>query len=223
MARQSSILSILTEGLCARAFWASLSLNTLPRLKSTSPKALLRADERNALRIGYFMVHGMVIIHSTYYNWRICALEPCNRFINPNASSPKIDLYLSIVRWRRICIGHRIFYGTWLDNHPFYLCQLKDSWAQVRASSFLWFYWCCAQNQKIELQLSVERELLPENSVFFDISTIKVCMARKHSPRIPKERFRPAPAAAVVLNQLQITEIIFPISAVPSSSTWPEI
>jgi hypothetical protein len=26
-------------------------------------------------------------------------------------------------------------------------------------------------------------------------------MARKHSPRIPKERFRPAQAAAVVLNQ----------------------
>jgi hypothetical protein len=34
-----------------------------------------------------------------------------------------------------------------------------------------------------------------------DISTIEVYMARKHSPRIPKERFRPAPAAAVVLNQ----------------------
>ncbi len=88
-------------------------------------------------------------------------------FINPNASSPKNDIYLGIVRWRRICSGHRIFYGTWLDNHPFYLCQLKDSWAQVQARSFLWFYWCCAQNQKIELrlQLPVERELPPENSV----------------------------------------------------------
>ena len=86
-------------------------------------------------------------------------------FIIPNASSPKIDLYLDIVRWQRICSGHRIFYGTWLDNHPFYLCQLKDSWAQVRARSFLWFYCCCAQNQKIELQLPVERELIPESSV----------------------------------------------------------
>ncbi len=86
-------------------------------------------------------------------------------FINPNASSPKIDIHLGIVRWQRICSGHRIFYGTWLDNHPFYLCQLKDSWAQVRARSFLWFYWCCAQNQKIELQLPAERELPPENYV----------------------------------------------------------
>jgi hypothetical protein len=86
-------------------------------------------------------------------------------FINPNASSPKIELYLGIVRWRRICSGHLIFYGTWLDDHPFYLCQLKDSWEQVRACSFLWFYWCCAQNQKMELQLPVERELPPENYV----------------------------------------------------------
>ncbi len=30
-------------------------------------------------------------------------------------------------------------------------------------------------------------------------------MARKHSPRIPKERFRPAPVAAVVLNILSMT------------------
>ena len=132
-------------------------------------------------------------------------------FITPNASSPKIDLYLSIVRWRRICSGHRIFYGTWLDNHPFYLCQLKDSWAQVRARSFLWFYWCCAQNQEIELQLPVERELLPEILSNLDISTIKVCMARKHSPRIPKERFRPAPPAAVVLNLLSMTGNYFSI------------
>ncbi len=29
-------------------------------------------------------------------------------FINPNASFPKIDLYLGIVRWWRICSGHRI-------------------------------------------------------------------------------------------------------------------
>ncbi len=34
-----------------------------------------------------------------------------------------------------------------------------------------------------------------------DISTTEVYMARKHSPQIPKERFRPAPAAVVVLNQ----------------------
>ena len=47
-----------------------------------------------------------------------------------------------------------------------------------------------------------------------DISTIKVCMARKHSPRIPKERFRPAPAAAVVLNILSMTGNYFSISAV---------
>jgi hypothetical protein len=31
-----------------------------------------------------------------------------------------------------------------------------------------------------------------------DISTIEVDMAREHSPLIPKERFRPAPAAASV-------------------------
>jgi hypothetical protein len=105
-------------------------------------------------------------------------------FINPNASSPKIDLYLGIVRWRRICSGHRIFYGTWLDNHPFYLCQLKDSWAQVRARSFLWFYWCCAQNQKIELQLPVERELLPENSVKYLYQHNKLVYLKKYSPSI---------------------------------------
>jgi hypothetical protein len=34
-----------------------------------------------------------------------------------------------------------------------------------------------------------------------DISTTEVYMARKHSPRILKGRFRPAQAAAVVLNQ----------------------
>jgi hypothetical protein len=34
-----------------------------------------------------------------------------------------------------------------------------------------------------------------------DISTIEVYMARKHSPQIPKEHFRPAQAAAVILNQ----------------------
>ncbi len=34
-----------------------------------------------------------------------------------------------------------------------------------------------------------------------DISTSEVYMARKHSPLRPKERFRPAPAAAAVLNQ----------------------
>ena len=145
-------------------------------------------------------------------------------FINPNASSPKIDLSLGIVRWQRICSGHRIFYGTWLDNHPFYLCQLKDSWAQVRARSFLWFYWCCAQNQEIELQLPVKRELLPENSVKswyqYNNTTIKVCMARKHSPWIPKERFRPAPAAAVVLNILSMTGNYFSISAVDGDGDW---
>ena len=105
-------------------------------------------------------------------------------FINPNASSPKIDLYLGIVRWRRICSGHRIFYGTWLDNHPFYLCQLKDLWAQVRARSFLWFYWCCAQNQEIELQLPVERELLPENSVKYLYQHNKLVYLKKYSPSI---------------------------------------
>jgi hypothetical protein len=36
-------------------------------------------------------------------------------------------------------------------------------------------------------------------------------MARKHSPRIPKERFRPAPAAAVVLNILSMTGNYFSI------------
>jgi hypothetical protein len=34
-----------------------------------------------------------------------------------------------------------------------------------------------------------------------DISTIEVYMARKHSAVIPKERFRPAQAAAAALNQ----------------------
>jgi hypothetical protein len=34
-----------------------------------------------------------------------------------------------------------------------------------------------------------------------DISTSEVYMARKHSPLIPKERFRPVQAAAAVLNQ----------------------
>ncbi len=37
--------------------------------------------------------------------------------------------------------------------------------SEVQARSFLWFYWCCAKNQKIELQLPGEKELLPENSV----------------------------------------------------------
>jgi hypothetical protein len=36
-------------------------------------------------------------------------------------------------------------------------------------------------------------------------------MARKHSPRIPKERFRPAPPAAVVLNLLSMTGNYFSI------------
>jgi hypothetical protein len=47
-----------------------------------------------------------------------------------------------------------------------------------------------------------------------DISTIEVFMAREHSPLIPKERFRPAPAAAVVLNQLSMTGNYFSISSV---------
>ncbi len=111
------------------------------------------------------MVHGLLIIHSICTNWRIRVRKPCKRLITPNASSPKINLYLRIVRWQRICAGHRRFYGTLPDNNPFYLWQLEDSWAQVRALSFLWFYWCCARNQKIELQLPGERELLPENSV----------------------------------------------------------
>ncbi len=86
-------------------------------------------------------------------------------FITLNACSPKVDLCLGIVRWRRICDGHRICYGTLLDNHPFDLWQLDDSWAQVRTPSFLWLYWCCAQNQRNELQRPGERELLPENPV----------------------------------------------------------
>ena len=72
--------------------------------------------------------------------WMLLGSAP-HKSENPNASSPKIDHYLGIMRWRRICPGHQIFYCTQLDNHPFYLFQLKDSWAQVRARSFLWFYW----------------------------------------------------------------------------------
>jgi hypothetical protein len=48
-------------------------------------------------------------------------------------------------------------------------------------------------------------------------------MARKHSPRIPKERFRPAPAAAVVLDILSMTGNYFSISAVDGDGDWPEI
>ncbi len=86
-------------------------------------------------------------------------------FIATNASSLKIELDQGIVCWRRICTGHRMFYDTQLDNHPFYPCQLKDLCVQVLARSFLWFYLCCVQIQKIELQLPVERQFLPENSV----------------------------------------------------------
>ncbi len=46
--------------------------------------------------------------------------RPCQRLyrsfssiiIAPNTSSLKINLYLGIACWRRICAGHRIFYGT---------------------------------------------------------------------------------------------------------------
>ncbi len=60
-----------------------------------------------------------------------------------------------------------------------------------------------AQYQKIELQLSGERECLLSN---LDIITVEVLevyimMAREQSPRIPKGRFRPAPAAAVVISK----------------------
>ncbi len=90
-------------------------------------------------------------------------------FINPNASSPKIDLYLGIVCWRRICSGHRFFCGTWLDNHPFYLRQLKVQWRiherKLELVLFFDFINAVPKIRKIELQLPVERELLPENSV----------------------------------------------------------
>ncbi len=118
---------------------------------------------------------------------------------------PKVDLCLGFVSWRRICAGHWIFFGTQLDNHPFYLWQLEDSRAQVRACSFVWFYWYCAKNVTRKLSCSFQEKgnYLLKIMSKLDISTLEVYMARKHSPRIPEEhfKFRPAPAAAVVLNQ----------------------
>ena len=74
-----------------------------------------------------FVVGGLVIIHSIDANWRICVLEPLERFIAPDASSLKIDLFLGIIACgRKKCIAHRIFHGVWLGNHLFYLWQMKD-------------------------------------------------------------------------------------------------
>ncbi len=88
-------------------------------------------------------------------------------FIAPNASSLKINLCLGIVRWRKICAWHRISFGTWLDNHPFYLCPLKDSCHKVKPYLFFDFIDAVPKIRKLScsLQLPGERELLPENSV----------------------------------------------------------
>ena len=133
MARQSSILSILTEG------FVSSSL-----LSVFSSRSFLS------------------------WNWPL-PRHHCVRTKEMHSASD---------------ISWRIYHGAWLGNHPFYLCQLKDSWAQVWACSFLWFYWWCAQNQKIELQLPVEREFLPENSVKYLYQHNELVYLKKYSPSI---------------------------------------
>ncbi len=113
-------------------------------------------------------------------------------FIAPNASSPKVDLCLGIVLWRRIFTGHRIFYGMYLDNHTLYLCQLKDSCAQDQALLFFDFIDAVPKIRKFSCSIQEKGNYFLKIQSNLDISTIEVYMERKHSPLIPKERFRPA-------------------------------
>jgi hypothetical protein len=55
--------------------------------------------------------------------------------------------------------------------------------------------------RKLSCSFQEKGNYLLKNPSKLDISTIEVYTARKHSPQIPKERSRPALAAAVVLNQ----------------------
>ncbi len=61
------------------------------------------------------------------------------------------------------------------------LCPKSENWAAASSRKGITSWKFC------QILISVQLSL-------------KVCMARKHSPRIPKERFRPAPAAAVVVD-----------------------
>ena len=73
---------------------------------------------------------------------------------------------------------------------------------QVQACSFpLDFIDAVPKTRKLSCSFQEKGNYFLKILSKLDISTIEVYMARKYSPRIPKERFRPAPAAAVVLNQ----------------------
>ncbi len=88
-------------------------------------------------------------------------------------------------------------------------CLTKDMrWA----SNILWYI----ARQSSSLLTPTERTTL-RSEVSFQFN-LQFCFRA-----IPKERFRPSPAAAVVLNQLSVTGNYLFISAVPSSSTWHEI
>ncbi len=88
-------------------------------------------------------------------------------FINPNASSPKIDLYLGIVRWRTLKDMQWASNFLWYMARPSSVLSMttKGFLSASSSSFFSLILLMQCQNQKIELQLPGERELLPENSV----------------------------------------------------------
>ncbi len=78
-----------------------------------------------------FVVDGLVIIHYIYANWRIHVIQTFQCLSSSKRSSLKIDLYLGVAHRRRISAEHQMFYGKWLDNHPFYPFSLKDLCARA--------------------------------------------------------------------------------------------
>jgi hypothetical protein len=80
----------------------------------------------------------------------------------------------------------------WASNIFWYIAkQLKDSWAQVWARSFLWFIDAVPKIRKLSCSFQEKANYFLKFLSNLDINTIEVYMARKHAPVISKERLKP--------------------------------
>ncbi len=114
------------------------------------------------------MVYCLFIIHSIYDNWRIGVRKLCKRLYRSKCFLPEsrpLSRHFSLTKDSDMRWTSNIL--CYIARQSSILSMPTEGFVSARSSSFfsLIFYWCCAENQKIELQLLGERELLPENSV----------------------------------------------------------